>query len=301
MLIPANGFFRMGGTDEPSARTKDMRGPRIYGEDCNMSYETILTETVGRVGIVTLNRPERMNAVNTEMRRERREIFETWNEDPAIGAIVWTGAGRAFCSGADVGQWREAIAQREAGNGRPPRGPLTRESWTQFLMRSKPVICAFNGPAIGVGLSATLPCDIRIASERASFSMKFVKMGVFPELGSTHILPLLVGMGHALDLMLSGRFVDAREAERIGLVNRVVPHESLLDDAITTAQEIANNPPDSLTAIKRTTWLNVAESNIGEVHRRERAELDAAQARASHKEAVDAFLEKRASDLLVDQ
>ncbi|MCK9519726.1 MAG: enoyl-CoA hydratase/isomerase family protein [Dehalococcoidia bacterium] len=259
-----------------------------------MTYKYILTETRDRVGIITLNRPERLNAFNYEMQGEWRDQVEQWNQDPAIGAIVFAGAGRAFCAGADFGGWSREIQQREAGEETDrQRRARPDETWTEMAMRSKPIVCAINGPAIGVGLTMTLPGDVRIASDRARLSMRFVRVGVIPELGSTRLLPQIVGVSHALELMLSGRIIDAAEAGRIGLVNRVVPHDELLDRAVETAAGIAFNPLESLAAVKQLTWSAVNNLDIRGVMEQEGKEFAAAQQRPAFKEAVTAFREKR--------
>ncbi|GAH63311.1 unnamed protein product, partial [marine sediment metagenome] len=139
----------------------------------------------------------------------------------------------------------------------------------------------------------TLPCDVRIASEQARLSMRFVRVGVIPELTSTHLLPHIVGLGQALELMLSGKIISGEEAARIGLVNRVVPPDKLMVEAIAIAQDIAFNPAEALLAIKKLTWQNLDESDIMTIHERERQEFAAAMARPAFKEAVSAFLEKR--------
>ena len=164
------------------------------------------------------------------------------------------------------------------------------------MRRSKPIICAINGPAIGAGLTITLPCDVRIASERARLSMRFVRVGVLPELASTRLLVEIVGLTQALELALSGRIIDGAEAGRIGLVNRVVPAEELLDAAVETAAEIAFNPAESVEAIKRTIWANLTSTDIGEMMRREVEEFNQAMQRPYFKEAVRAFIEKREPD-----
>lgn len=256
-----------------------------------MSYEMILVETEGRVGIITFNRPDRLNALQETMMVEMRSQIEAWNSDPAIGAVVLTGAGRAFCAGADLRGWKREIEQEETGE-RTERY-AREESWVLFCQRSKPIICAINGPSIGAGLTITLPCDVRIASEQARLSMRFVRVGVIPELTSTHLLPHIVGLGQALELMLSGKIISGEEAARIGLVNRVVPHDKLMVEAIAIAQDIAFNPAESLLAIKKLTWQNLDEGDIMTIHERERQEFAAAMARPAFKEAVSAFLEKR--------
>lgn len=256
-----------------------------------MQHEMILTEIQERVGIITFNRADRLNAMHDTMMMEMRDQIEAWNSDPAIGAIVLTGAGRAFCAGADMGGWNRGIEQQEAGQQVERR--RQEESWVLFCQRSKPIICAINGPSIGAGLTITLPCDVRIASEQARLSMRFVRVGVIPELASTHLLAHIVGLGQAMELMLTGKIIDGTEAARIGLVNRVVTHEKLLDEAIATAQEIAFNPTESLLAIKKLAWQNLDEGDIMTLHQREREEFAAAMQRPSFKEAVRAFLEKR--------
>lgn len=256
-----------------------------------MAYEYILIEQRDRVGIITFNKPDRLNVFSDAMFGEVRQAIEIFNDDPGVGAVVLTGSGRAFCAGADIRRWDEAIEARERGE--EPRPRREDENWIHFIQRSKPIVCAINGLSIGVGLTMTLPCDVRIASDRARLSMRFVRVGVLPELASTRLLGHIVGLTHALELMLSGRIIDAPEAARIGLVNRVVPHDELLDHAVETAAEIAFNPSESLAAIKRMAWANLTETSFEEVLDRENAEFAAAIERPAFKEAVRAFLEKR--------
>ena len=260
-----------------------------------MSYEQVLTEQRGRVGIVTRNDPDHLNALGEPLESEMREAIDAYNADPGIGAIVLTGAGRAFCAGANIRGWNKSIEERESG-GRDMRISGEREDWVSFVRRSKPIICAINGPAIGAGLTITLPCDVRIASERARLSMRFIRVGVLPELASTRLLVEIVGLTQALELALSGRIIDGAEAGRIGLVNRVVPAEQLLDAAVETAAEIAFNPAESVEAIKRTIWANLTSTDIGEMMRREVEEFNQAMQRPYFKEAVRAFIEKREPD-----
>ena len=167
------------------------------------------------------------------------------------------------------------------------------ENWVSFVQESKPIVVAINGHAIGAGLTYTLPCDVRIASDNAKLSMRFIRVGVLPELASTGILPHIVGVTQAMELMLTGRIIDAQEAGRIGLVNRVVPHEILLDTAVDTAAEIAFNPTENLAAIKRETWKNLLAGSYKEMMKNEVVEFNEAMNRPYFKEAVRAFLEKR--------
>ena len=259
-----------------------------------MAYEMILIERSGRVGIITFNRPEKLNAMHTTMMAEMRDQIDSWNSDKGIGAVVLTGAGRAFCAGADISGWNQGIQARESGEEVERRPQI--EPWVPFVQRSKPIVCAINGPAIGAGLTTTLPCDIRIASDQARLSMRFVRVGVIPELASTHLLPHIVGLGHAMELMLSGKIIDGEEAARIGLVNRVVPHDKLIEEAVNIAQEIAFNPIESLLVTKDLTWQNLDETDITVVQQREGKEFAAAMQRPSFKEAVKSFVEKRPPD-----
>jgi len=261
-----------------------------------MPHEMIITEQHGRVGVIKFNNDKRMNALHPVMFGEARAQIEAWNSDSSVGAIVLTGNGRAFCAGADMGGWNRAIEKSE-GNGaqeRRERPAQPAESWTEFIIRSKPVICAINGPAIGAGLTITLPCDVRIASRQARLSMRFIRVGVLPELASTFILPHIVGLGNALELMLSGRIISGEEAGRIGLVNRVVDGDRLLEEAIATAAEIAFNPTESHRVIKRETWEFVTQGGVlSDIIAKEGREFYASQKRPYFKEAVRAFIEKR--------
>ncbi len=254
----------------------------------------ILTETSGRVGIITFNRPDKLNAMHTTMQAEMRDQIDAWNSNPGIGAVVLTGAGRAFCAGADISGWNQGIQARESGEEVERRPQI--EPWVPFVQRSKPIVCAINGPAIGAGLTTTLPCDIRIASDQARLSMRFVRVGVIPELASTHLLPHIGGLGHARELLLSGKIINGEEAARIGLVNHVVPHDKLIEEAVNIAQDIAFNPVESLFVTKGLTWQNLDETDITVVQQREGKEFAAAMQRPSFKEAVKSFVEKRPPD-----
>jgi 2-(1,2-epoxy-1,2-dihydrophenyl)acetyl-CoA isomerase len=257
-------------------------------------YETLLIEPKGRVALITLNRPDKLNAWNWKLEQEFLAALEALNADPAVHVIVVTGAGRAFCAGGDISGFNEALSSR---NG--PRGPspLTAEDGSPevpiALSRSKPVIAAINGHAVGIGLTMPLACDIRIASDRAKFSVRFVKVGLTPECGSTRYLPLVAGMGNALYMALTGRIIEADEALRRGLIDHIVPHERLMDEAMALAEEIAANPPSAVWATKRIIHENAGETDIRRVVTREGFAIRAARGDPDHAEAVKAFLEKR--------
>lgn len=256
-----------------------------------MAYETVLVERRDDIGIVTLNRPERMNAINNTMSVEIGEAVAELNDDPGVAAIILTGAGRAFCSGADFSRFEDAI---RASEGQPveqrPRIPF---NWIDLVRAAKPVICAINGACIGAGLTRTLPCDIRIASPNATFSMRFVKVGIVPEIASTQILPQIVGLQMAADLMLSGRTFGAEEALAMGLVLKVVEPEQLMPEAIRMAQSYADNGPGTLVETKKLLYANCVEQDITLVQRREGEALQRRYGSPEQREAVAAFREKR--------
>ena len=263
-----------------------------------MAYEQILTEVRGRVGVIRLNRPEKLNAWTDQMSREMGEQIEAWNADDGVGAILISGEGRAFCAGADLQGFNNRLETDPDAQGTgvtpdaaPPAG--RRENWTDLIRRSKPVVAAIHGYAVGVGLTLALPCDVRFAAEDARLSIRFVRVGLVPELGSTRLLAQLAGLGAASDMCLTGRMVPADEAFRIGLVNAVVPREELFDAALAKAEEIANNPTPVVRVIKGLLNDNMMESDLGRVMEREGARDRECRRLPSHREAVTAFLEKR--------
>jgi enoyl-CoA hydratase/carnithine racemase len=256
-----------------------------------LPFEQILTETRGRVGIIRLNRPEKLNAWTDQMGREIAEQVVAWNADPSVGAILLTGEGRAFCAGADLG----GFAERAATNASTAPEPIRRggAAFTHLLRESKPVVAAINGYAVGVGLTMLLPCDIRIASTNALMSIRFIKVGLIPELGSTRLLAQIVGLGNATDMCLTGRMVPADEALRIGLVTAVTEPDALFDTAFAKAEEIANNAPQATMMTKELLAKNPLDPDLEAVMEREIIRDQIARRLPEHKEAVAAFLEKR--------
>ncbi len=259
-----------------------------------MTYEQILAERRGAVSLLTLNRPEKLNAWTGQMAAELRDAITAANADPDVGAIVLTGAGRAYCAGADIGAWQRDL-RTGAGPDASRPSPMTRagDSWVHLLQRSKPVIAAVNGAAVGVGLTQILPADIRIASEQAHFGAFFVRMGVVPELASSYFLAQLTGLGAALEMCLTGRMVDAPEALRLGLVSKVVPADRLLDEALALAESVAALPGPQLRMIKDLFARNAADIDLDAVLAREGEALRTAYATPEFREAVTAFMEKR--------
>lgn len=199
---------------------------------------------------VTLNRPEVMNALNREMYAELEQAFRDAHRDPEVRCVILTAEGRAFCSGDDVkqimlGEQRDATTAR-LRDVKPRPTPAA----AAILECDKPVIAAVNGPAVGWGMDMTLFCDIRIASENAKFGELFIKRGLVADLGGLWRLPRVVGPSKAAELLFTGDVIDAREAERIGLVSRVVPHDQLLPAAMELASKIAANPPIAMRYMK---------------------------------------------------
>ena len=256
-----------------------------------MAYDEILTETRGRVGIIRLNRPAKLNAWTDTMSAEIIDAMGAWNDDDGIGAIVLTGEGRAFCAGADIGNFAKRVETNRQGRGEQlHRGGA---NMTNFIRGSKPTVAAVNGYAVGVGLTMILPCDVRIASTNANLSIRFIKMGLMPELGSTHLLAQLVGLGNATEMCLTGRMVAAEEALRIGLVTAVTEPDDLVATALAKAAEIANNPTRAVMMIKELLRKNPMEDDLDAVMEREGLRDQIARRLPDHAEAVAAFLEKR--------
>ena len=256
-----------------------------------MAYEEILAETQGRVGVIRLNRPRKLNAWTETMSGEIVDQMTAWNEDDGIGAIVLTGEGRAFCAGADVGNFARRVETNREGQGEQMR--RGGYNLTAFMRDSKPTVAAINGYAVGVGLTMILPCDVRIASTAANLSIRFIKMGLMPELGSTRLLAQLVGLGNATEMCLTGRMVPAEEALRIGLVTAVVEPDDLLPTALAKAEEIANNSTPAVMMIKELLRKNPMDPDLDAVMEREGLRDQIARRLPDHAEAVSAFLEKR--------
>ena len=258
------------------------------------NYEQILVADRDDVRLISLNRPEKLNAWTPRMRAELIEAFEVGNDDRAIGAFVVTGVGRAFCAGADIGEvFASQIESNDASDAEPdPAAEYESDSWVALMRSSKPVVAAINGPAIGVGLTMVLPMDFLVAHPEAKLSCRFVKMGVTPELASSHFLVQRCGWGMASDLALSGRTVLGDEARRLGLVDEVA--DDPVEAATARARSYAENAPPSLMAVKRLLTANGTEPDLDAVERRELAELAAAYRTPEHREAVAAFMERRA-------
>ena len=237
-----------------------------------MDYQNIRYEVDGGVATITLHRPDKLNAYTTEMGDEVVEAFVAARDDASVRVVILTGAGRAFCAGVDL----EHLKAHMAGGNASSRAKLGEEDFLRKLPLDlvafpKPVIAAVNGPAIGVGVTMILPCDIRIAAEGAKFGVTFAKLGLLPGLGSTHLLPKLIGMANALELVLTARVILAPEAAAIGLVNRVVPGESLLPEARAMAAMMAACKPEVLAAAKAALRYGAGATMAEAMHNEQQA------------------------------
>lgn len=223
-----------------------------------MTYETIIYEKEGGVGIVTLNRPERLNAINYQLVMDLIAIVTEMEQDEALRAVIITGAGRGFCAGADIKELADPNARRL-----PVGGRYTFFNKLEDL--PKPVIAAINGPCNGGGLELALCCDFRIASEAATFGLGEVKLGVIPAGGGTARLPRLIGPGRAKEFLYFGNRIDGQEAYNIGLVNKVVPADKLMDEAKAWASELVERPPLSLSMLKNCVNVGMQMDLLGAI------------------------------------
>jgi enoyl-CoA hydratase/carnithine racemase len=261
-----------------------------------LSFTTIETEACGAVQLVTLNRPEKLNAWTPRMAGELAAAIEAANANPEIGAIVLTGAGRGFCAGADMEDtFQKRLSGVDPGEGtQQGQGGMPHGlDWVALCRASKPLVAAVNGAAVGIGLTQILPFDVIFASEKARFGMGFIKVGLVPELASTHLLVQRVGLGRASELALTGRLFSADEALACGLVERVVPPDQLLAKTLELAELIAANPSPQLAMTKQLLAQNAADGDLARVQERESALLRICWTTPEHKEAVAAFIEKR--------
>ncbi len=251
-------------------------------------YDAITWEVRERVGIITLNRPERLNAINDAMRLEIAEVLRHAEDDEEVWTLVLTGAGRGFCSGADL------KARAEAGTAAATPQPLTEGRYAYpigFGEVSKPVIAAVNGPTRGAGCNMAFAADFRIASERADFGVNFVERGFMGET-SAYYLPRLVGQARASQICLLGEPFDAHQAKAWGLVSAVVSHEQLLPEALALAARINAKAPLAVRLTK--TALRRAYSQSAEQHLEMQTAMNGKlRGTADNREAVQAFVEKR--------
>lgn len=251
--------------------------------------DTLEVERHGRVMLTRFNRPEKLNAMNPETYAAFVEAIEEANSDPSIGAIVSTGKGRAYSAGADIGGFNATFESDGEAARERRRTPFDPE----FLMNSKPIIGAINGISVGVGMTGPLLFDMLLASTEARFSMRFAAIGLSPEVGSSWVLPRIIGLHKAREMMLTGRIYNAEEALELGLVHKLYEPDKLVPAAIELAAEIAANPISSLATIKRMLWDDLAATDVASVWRKSSENFANARKTPEHREALLALREKR--------
>lgn len=255
-----------------------------------MDESHILYETKNHIALIMLNRPEAKNAFSPEMIQLWREYLEQSNEDDNVRVIVVTGKGDTFCSGGDI---------RDMADGKLKSWDMKRFLWEgvhRIVLAledlDKPIIAAINGAAMGAGMDMAIMCDLRVCSDRARLAESYIMMGLVPGDGGAYFLPRLTGVSKALELLLTGDIISAEEALRLGIVNRVVPHDRLMEEALALAEKIAEKPPLAIRMMKRAVYQGQTSTL--------RAHLDYISSQLSllsetedHMEAARAFLEKR--------
>jgi 2-(1,2-epoxy-1,2-dihydrophenyl)acetyl-CoA isomerase len=257
-----------------------------------MTYECLLYEVKDGIATLTLNRPDRLNALGGTLRDDLHDAITRSAADPDVRAMIITGAGKGFCAGGDV------KAMNEAKEGKRER-PLSEKiapgrDRTLLAMREapQPIIAAVNGAAAGAGMNLTLGCDIRIASTAAKFSQAFVKRGLHPDWGGTYFLPRVIGMAKAAELIFTGAVIDAAEALRLGIVSQVVPPEELMPAAHALARAIAAGPPVAIRLAKHSLYAN-AERDLKSALEGETFAQNICFETEDAREGIRAFIEKR--------
>jgi len=257
-----------------------------------MSEQTVILERVEGVGVIRLNRPQVYNAVNNQMSVELLEVLRAVREDSSIRAVVLTGAGKAFCSGQDL---NDRSAMQKSGE-TISLGDSVRNRYNPIISEltgmEKPVIAAVNGVAAGAGASLALACDIRFITPETRFIEAFVRIGLVPDSGSSYFLPRLVGLGRALEIAMTGRDVGAEEAVSIGLANRIIPKEQLMEETMAFAKKLAEGPTVAIGLIKKAIYRGM-EADLEEVLEMEAQFQEKAGRTLDFLEGVQAFVEKR--------
>ncbi|MDF1733761.1 MAG: enoyl-CoA hydratase-related protein [Minwuia sp.] len=268
-----------------------------------MDYEQILYEVAGGVATVTMNRPDRMNAMTLQMGGEVRHAMQTASEDEAVRAIVLTGAGRGFCAGADAARLSNTASGGKEQEPLPNHGAIRggldlpqgfHAKYAYLSTVPKPLIAAMNGAAVGVGLVMALFCDVRIAATEAKMGTAFAKRGMVAEYGLAWLLPRLIGPSRSLDLLYSARIIQGEEAQRMGLVDRVVPAAEVLQTAQDYARDIAVNVSPRSTRIMKDLVLRAMEQSMDAAQDQAAEELASALKSDDFREGIAAWQEKRA-------
>jgi 2-(1,2-epoxy-1,2-dihydrophenyl)acetyl-CoA isomerase len=261
-----------------------------------MTYKNITVEKADSVATLTLSRPDKLNCLNAPILHETARALKQLNEDEDIKALIITGAGRAFCSGADLSAPPYGTDKNQEGISRAEHiTPFVSFGWVVKLIVdfTKPVIAAVNGISAGGGLALALAADVRIASENATFSAIFIKRGLVPDCGVSYYLPRLVGISKALELMWTGEKVGARDAERMGMVNRVVPHDELMKAAREFAISLAKSPSLAIEMIKKMAYTSMKSDSVMTQMAVEDFMQQVCRESEDVREGVMSFLEKR--------
>ena len=254
-----------------------------------MAYEHILVETRGSVGLITLNRPKAMNALCADLAREIAEAVDAYEADDAIGALVVTGSEKAFCAGADIKEMQSKSYMDVY------KEDFITVNWERLSQCRKPVIAAVAGYALGGGCEFAMMCDFILAADNAKFGQPEILIGTIPGAGGTQRLPRFIGKAKAMEMALTGRMMDAEEAERAGLVSRIVPADELVDEAVATAEKIANLSRPIVMLAKES--VNRAyETTLAEGIRFERRVFHSTFSTEDQKEGMSAFAEKRTAE-----
>lgn len=257
-----------------------------------MSWETILLEKKEGIGVLTLNRPERMNALNEKMAAELSQVLQEANLDEEVRVLVVTGAGKAFCTGADVGGM-SAEERKPRGAEEIRRGFRNIQGIILGLHRlEKPIIAMVNGAAVGGGFDLACACDIRTGSEKARFMVAFTRIGLFPGWGGTWLYPRIIGLPKAAEMLFTGDFLEAKEAERLGLLNKLFPAEELEKETMDLARRIAKGPPIAIRLAKMQLYKGL-EMDLETALQVAAACETITLTSEDHKEGVAAFREKR--------
>lgn len=259
-----------------------------------MNYEQITYDVSGPIATITLNRPEKLNAYTWIMGAEMRDALTQVEEDDNLRVTILTGAGRGFCAGADLTRGGDTFdyskREKDPSAGTRPTGSLLKFYWGL----KKPVIVAINGPAVGVGVTMILPLDIRIASESARMGIVFNRRGILPELACPWLLPRIIGISRAAELMYTGRILNAQESLEYGLVSRVVPDDQLLATARELAEEIAiNSAPVSVALTRAMLWQFLCETDLDKIEEINHRYFAWTGLQPDAVEGVRSFLEKR--------
>jgi enoyl-CoA hydratase/carnithine racemase len=256
-------------------------------------FETVLYEKKANIAIITLNRPDKLNALNSKMNKDLKYALKEAKQDEEIRAIVLTGAGRGFCSGADISDFAGGVTlsdfKKITEQGILPETIITPYD---FIELPKPIIAAVNGVAVGFGMNVLLNCDIIYASEEATFGEFFVRLALIPDMNGSLLLPMLLGIHKAKELIFTGERFDANEALRIGLTNKILPAEKLLPAAIELANKLADGPPLALSTSKK--FIHEGFKKIFDEMILKEVQYQAKlYASKDHREAVKAYLQKR--------